>query len=278
MRVGIVGYGSLGQFLCQSIQEHNAQASTDPIEIAFVWNRTKGKVPVTLPELDDLADFASRRPTLVVEVSHPGISRDFGERFLGVCDYYMGSPTAMADATLAASLRSLANGTSTPGALYIPVGAFWGAEDISRMADRGTLKGLRVTMEKHPATLKLQPELAAVLEKEQARGSTRIVLYDGPVGGLCPLAPNNVNTMACGAIAGHNLGFEGARALLVADEAHTDKHVIRIEAEGPNGFRVSTERLNPADIGEVTGKQTYVSFFSSLLRARGRGPRGVFFC
>ena len=34
---------------------------------------------------------------------------------------------------------------------------------------------------------------------------------------LCPLAPNNVNTMAVAAIAGHNLGFGGVQGCLVAD-------------------------------------------------------------
>ena len=39
----------------------------------------------------------------------------------------------------------------------------------------------------------------------------------GPVRDLCPLAPNNVNTMACAAIAAHNLGFDGVVGCLVAD-------------------------------------------------------------
>lgn len=39
----------------------------------------------------------------------------------------------------------------------------------------------------------------------------------GPVRDLCPLAPNNVNTMACACIAAHNLGFDGVTGCLVAD-------------------------------------------------------------
>lgn len=35
-----------------------------------------------------------------------------------------------------------------------------------------------------------------------------VVLYEGSVRELCPMAPNNVNTMAAAAIAGHNLGFD----------------------------------------------------------------------
>ena len=44
------------------------------------------------------------------------------------------------------------------------------------------------------------------------------VLYEGPVRALCPLAPNNVNTMACAAIAANTpeLGFDGVVGRLIA--------------------------------------------------------------
>ena len=44
---------------------------------------------------------------------------------------------------------------------------------------------------------------------DQAAPTGETVLYDGSVRGLCPLAPNNVNTMAAAAIAGHTIGFDG---------------------------------------------------------------------
>ena len=55
-----------------------------------------------------------------------------------------------------------------------------------------------------------------------------IVLVEGPVRGLCPLAPNNVNTMACAALAAHTLGFDGVKARLCADKT-LNAHVIDIE-------------------------------------------------
>ena len=50
----------------------------------------------------------------------------------------IGSPTALAKDDLEKKLRSKAN--SGPHGLYVPTGAFWGGEDIKKMADRGTLK------------------------------------------------------------------------------------------------------------------------------------------
>lgn len=103
----------------------------------------------------------------------------------------------------------------------------------------------------------------------------------GPVKDLCPLAPNNINTMAAAAIAGHNLGFNGVRGKLVSDPKLTDWHIVEVRAEGPmvhgNKFVVETIRRNPAAVGAVTGSATYASFFSSILAAHSKGP-GVHLC
>lgn len=98
------------------------------------------------------------------------------------------------------------------------------------------LQGLKVTMKKHPTAFKVCGPLVALVESVQ---DDPITLYEGtgyysntscevdvrmwfqfftgPVRGLCPLAPNNVNTMACACIAAHNLGFDGVVGQLVAD-------------------------------------------------------------
>lgn len=78
-----------------------------------------------------------------------------------------------------------------------------------------SLQGLKVTMKKHPSCFKFEGELKA--KNEQICGSEAVTLYDGPVRGLCPLAPNNVNTMAAAAMAGHNLGFDVVQGCLVSD-------------------------------------------------------------
>ena len=41
-----------------------------------------------------------------------------------------------------------------------------------------------------------------------------VELYRGPVRELCPLAPNNVNTMAAAAVAAANLGFDNTIGVL----------------------------------------------------------------
>ena len=101
--------------------------------------------------------------------------------------------------------------------IFVPCGAFWGADDIRKMADRGTLKGLSVTMKKHPTSLKLESPLKEKLEAN-VNADGPVILYQGPVRDLCQMAPNNVNTMAVGALCAHNLGFDKVEACLVSDK------------------------------------------------------------
>ena len=168
-RVGIVGYGKLGQYLAHAIIDDPMVGAK--LELAFVWNRTPAAVRADdkIPSeavLDDLTEFASRNADLIVEVAHPDITRDFGRKFLHHAAYLCGSPTAFANDTCEAIVNDLmtqqragkdTSGDSKDGeatmiqhAMYIPSGALWGAKDIQKMANRGTLKGLCITMKKAP--------------------------------------------------------------------------------------------------------------------------------
>ena len=70
VRVGVVGYGHLGQYLVESIAKHQ------DLELAWVWNRSPihGKVEEKFI-LEELADCAKNNPDVIVEVAHPDITR-----------------------------------------------------------------------------------------------------------------------------------------------------------------------------------------------------------
>ncbi|XP_028396629.1 putative L-aspartate dehydrogenase [Dendronephthya gigantea] len=210
-RVGVVGFGHLGQYLVKSILD------SKDLELGFVWNRTYESVLGHVDNdliLKDLEKFTERKVDLIVEVAHPCITDKFGEKFLEHADYMIGSPTTLANEAIQQKIYAKALSNSHGHGLYVPSGAFWGAEDVRKMADRGTLKELKVTMKKTPSAFKLCGELK---EKNEKVTKDPVVLYSGPVKDLCPLAPNNVNTMAVAAIAAHNLGFSGVHGCLVAD-------------------------------------------------------------
>jgi aspartate dehydrogenase len=274
IRVGVVGFGNLGKYLVDAIL--NNEKAKEKFELVFIWNRSVEKIGEKYSSfiLKDLKDFAAFKPHLIIEVSHPKIVQEWGLKFLEVADLIVGSPTAFADENVEKQFREATkNGNH---GCYVPSGALWGAEDIHKMADVNTLLSLSVTMKKHPASLKLEEPLKSKVDEflKDEKSSQEKIIYEGPVRQLCPLAPNNVNTMACASLAAHNLGFDKVVGRLVADKG-LDAHVIEICVGGPKDqfgeFQVNTTRFNPAKVGAVTGNLTYSSFLASLLRSHGRG-------
>lgn len=75
---------------------------------------------------------------LIVEVAHPKIIADYGELILEHTDLFVGSPTCFADQELFEKLKNSASRFGRK--LLVPSGALWGANDIQKMAEVGSLK------------------------------------------------------------------------------------------------------------------------------------------
>ena len=272
--MGIVGFGELGQFLVESLMNDPQVNATH--ELAFVWNRNLKVLHQKLPSeliLAELKEFAGRKPDLIVEVAHPNITKEFGRRFLSRVDYMAGSPTAFADPGIESSMMAAANQANGHG-LYVPRGALPGLDEVLRMAERGQLAEAEIVMRKHPESIHFQgsldPPLSETISKQE--------LYSGPLRKLCPLAPNNVNTMAVLAMASR-LGFDKVQATLVADpglQHHiTEVHLFGPKTSGPR-YRLSLIRESPAGVGAVTSTATLTTFLTSMLGSQGDGD-GVHF-
>lgn len=77
-------------------------------------------------------------PSFPVLTLPPKSSVDMPEILHSLPPPQVGSPTALSEATVEQTLvRQTREGTH---GLYVPAGAFWGGQDIQKMADRGTLK------------------------------------------------------------------------------------------------------------------------------------------
>ena len=62
------------------------------------------------------------------------------------------------------------------------------------------------------------------------------MFLSGPVRNLCPLAPNNVNTMAAAAMAAHNLGFDEVTGCLISDPRYdVVNDYIELRNDCPSG-------------------------------------------
>lgn len=285
LRVGILGFGHLGQFLCAHFERERTKSNRD-FDVVFIWNRTMGifskfeKSTYHGLIVETVQEGLQRIPDLVIEVAHPDVIKVYGEQILDVCDLFIGSPTALAYAPLEAKLRkkSLESGQ----VIYVASGPFWGADDICKMNERDIIRSLTVTIKKHPDSYKLNEPLKSKLAYEhQTRGDRpgEMIIYSGPARELCRLAPNSVNPVAIGAICCEHLGFDHVQGCLIADSTLTDRHIVEIEIVGPEvsigdkhipTFHIKTTRTNPAEIGFVTGTATLLSFVSSIKRAQGR--------
>ena len=86
-RIGIIGFGSLGQYLFKELKNDLSY------KIVFVWNRTVEKLGDIPPELvlADLDNFADFSPDLIIEVAHSSITEQFGTKFLQHADYFAGN-------------------------------------------------------------------------------------------------------------------------------------------------------------------------------------------
>ncbi|CAG0925019.1 unnamed protein product [Notodromas monacha] len=172
-----------GEYLCDRINQEES------MEIGFVWNRSpegaeklafKHRVPTVITDLErDLPQLlpkdertSSNSNTsihLVVEVAHPDVTRVIGGSVIkSGCNYFIGSPSVLADESV---MRDLESASAQSGAkVYVPCGAFWGANDIGKMADLGTLSSLVITMRKHPSCLKIEElKVSRVIHHTQAK-------------------------------------------------------------------------------------------------------------
>ncbi|KAH7731898.1 Protein F17C8.9 [Aphelenchoides avenae] len=136
--VGIIGYGHVGQFLKAELSKN------ENFVVKKLWNRTEDEAEKVLP-LTDITAENLKDLDLVIEVAHPDIVRDYAKIILEHADLFVGSPTALADQRTFDAIQNLLE-IHPKRSVFVPSGAFWGAQDIQKMANLGILKGLTVTM------------------------------------------------------------------------------------------------------------------------------------
>ena len=254
IRIGIIGHGTIGADLVRRLL-----ADDDPgLELAFVHARggvAAGGVDPALV-LADLRDVAARTPDLIVEAAHPEVTRTHGAGLLGIADYLPLSTTALADDVVRGSLDAAAQAAGTR--LWLAHGALVGAEALTDWRDHW--RRLTIRMEKPPAGIDFS---ASGLDRSAL--TARTTVYDGPVRGIAPRFPRNVNAMVTLALA--TIGLDRTRAVLIADPALTDARLL-VTAVGGDGSRLRIERRQPL-VG-VSGTEMAASAWASLRAAAGR--------
>jgi aspartate dehydrogenase len=252
-RVGLIGFGFIGR----SVYERIAGDAQSPLEVAFVHNRSSAAL-AGLPEhlrLQDLSRLEACRPDLVVEMSHPSCTVQWGERILRVANYLPLSVTALADDALRERLVRTAQHAGTT--LAVPHGALMGLDSLREW--RHAWEEVTITFIKHVGNIDW-----AVSGIDPATVRPGDVVYDGPVRGIAPLYPRNVNTMVTCALA--TVGLDRCRGRLVVSD-QPNVAIADIVARGRDGSVLTMRKEQPAK--GVSGTELVESQFASLLRAAG---------
>lgn len=208
-----------------------------------MWNRSEldsEHVQKLMDNSINLLDNVSRvadpdnEVDLIVEVCHPTIVHQYGLFFLDhsnlmvstpielivnigmICLEQIGTPTSLADQEFYDKLTNKI--AESKFRVLVARGALWGANDIQLMAQRNQLQSVKITMSFHPRSLRLTDSYLAQLNDElgeSENGAKARILFEGPARELCPIAPNNVNTIATAALIG--VGFDQTIGCLITD-------------------------------------------------------------
>lgn len=239
MKIGIIGFGSIGSFLAKSLREEVAWVVDISPEAKkrFASSRLKCSFHASIPEKCGGAD-------LVVEAASQKAVPLLAD-CLPYSDVMIMSVGALADDKLLAELVSLAKKHGRR--ILIPSGAIGGTDAIS--AVDGRLEMLMLETTKPPVSL-------------GRKDLKRTTVFEGSAREACRLFPQNVNVSATLSLAG--IGFDRTIVRIVSDPAaRVNAH--KIFARSKAGTMV-LEFENAAS--EENPKTSALALLSALRRIR----------
>ena len=250
MKIGIIGYGAIGQALYAAIDAGAAGALQCPA-VLVRSQRTVDNVPL----LTDPAAFLAQPLDVVVECAGHQAVRTLGAQILGQSDLLISSVGALTDDALFDNLRATARAAGHK--LIIPSAGI-GALDILSAAAVGQLDAVSITVRKNIEAWYGTPaeQLVALADVKHAT-----TLYEGPVREGAKLYPGNVNISAAVALAG--IGLDRTRLRIIADPA-IETHIIEVEAQGEFGRFQFMEDVLPAPDNPKTGRIVAMALLKTL--------------
>lgn len=236
-KVGLVGFGTIGQYLFKKLSE-------DGVEFAFVYDKiTNENSGISLIRtLEEIESACLDGVDLVIEAAIPQVVIETAPIILKYTDLVAFSTSAFSDQSVTAEIEKRCEAYNHH--IYVPHGAILGLDGIHD--GREILESVLVTTTKRPENLGRND-----LEKT--------ILYEGPTRDACKLYPRNVNVHAGIAIAG--LGFDRTQSKIISDpDVLGNTHEISIKSRG---CKFNIEIVSDP-ISGVTGAYTPISAYSTV--------------
>lgn len=251
LRVGLIGYGSIGQEVARLV---TARADGEVTLIGALVRHAERDRPFGLPIFTTCAELLAKQPHVVVEVAgHEGL-REHGPAILrsGI-DLLLVSTGALAEPFV---MNEMLNAARAGNAQARVVSGAIGALDALAAAsvDHG-ITNVRHTMRRPPRSLLPSEEATKLTTAQEVfRGSARqaVLRY-----------PEFLNVAAAVALAGK--GFDQTEVLVLADPT-IDRSTHEIQAEGAFGrLRFEVENVPLSTSGGTGTRLVALSIVRTLL-------------
>lgn len=243
LRLGIIGFGTIGSYLTRSLAD-------DPhVQVVGVYTPSAerlAKVPEPL-RAAGIKELLATGPDLVVEAAHAQVVQEWGPALVEAAHFMPLSLTALADDGLREALAAAAQRAGR--GLFIPHGGIIALDGLR--AARRILTEVTITTTKPPRSM--------------GRSDTeRTVVFEGTTREACRLLPRNVNVHAALALAG--VGFDRQRSVIIVDPIYgVNRQEVRAVGQGLEW----TIRADATAGSGVTGAFTPESTVMSVRRVAG---------
>lgn len=253
MKVGIIGYGTIGATLARAIQDGVA-GDAKLVAVLDVHSKAPFDQKDGLPHYTNKLDhFLAAELDLVIEAASQTVLKEVAPHVLSHGRNLIAmSLGAFADEAFLAEIRRLA---SRHGArIILPAGAIGGLDALSAAAIGG-LEEVTLTTTKPVSGIRAASGRGDPTREEMTEPTC---LYEGPAAEAVRLFPKNVNVAAALSLAG--IGFDKTTVRIIADPAAThNRH--RIEARGLFGSLTIELTLLPSATNPRT---SYLAALSAI--------------
>ena len=252
LNIGLIGCGSIGQFLLGKINEdkllpdYRITAVFDDRENSSLKLRELSKKH-GFKVFKELNDFLAANTDIIVECANIQVANEYASKIVQQKDLLLISIGVLADSALYEELQSIAKLKGTK--IYLPSGAIGGLDIVKAANITGGLETVSLISRKPASALSNE-----LLEKE-------MVLFEGAAKNAIREFPQNANVAIALSLAG--MGIDKTFVKIIADPA-VSKNIHTIYLQGEFGRVELMIENNPSPTNPKTSYLTGLSILSAL--------------